>query len=228
VARLLDEEGFAFKVDDLYAFITSAIPLRELAKFEFTRSLSAALTLLRYSAETDLGIAPEHLAHVPLVQLMEPVTENPSPVLDRELERTINYQEKRGAVQRQVELPPVIRNVAEVHSFEVTSEQPNFITNKTTTAPVVRVDRHNDLDTETLNGAIAAIPAADPGYDWIFSCNVAGLVTKFGGVASHMAIRAAEFGLPAAIGCGDIVYEEIAGADVVELDCNAGRFQKVR
>jgi choline kinase/phosphohistidine swiveling domain-containing protein len=228
VATLLDEAGFAFDVEDLYTFVTSAIPLRELAKFEFTRSLSAALTLLRRSAKSDLGIAPEQLACVTLGQLMQPVTENPSPVLHRELERTINYQEKRGAVQQQVELPPVIRNTAEVYSFEVTSEQPNFITNKTTVAPVVRVNEQGDLDRETLNGAIAAIAAADPGYDWIFSCNVAGLVTQFGGVASHMAIRAAEFGLPAAIGCGDIVYEEIIKSEVVELDCNAGRVQRVR
>lgn len=228
VARLLDAEELTFDVEDLYAFITATIPLRELAKFEFTRSLSAALTLLRRGAESQLRIAPEQLARIPLDRLLEPVTENPSPVLDRELERMINYQEKRGAVRQRVELPPVIRHANEVRAFEVTSEQPNFITNQTTTASVVCVDYRDELDAKTLDGAIAAIPAADPGYDWIFGCNVAGLVTMYGGVASHMAIRAAEFGLPAAIGCGDVVYEEIAQADVIELDCDAGRVREVR
>lgn len=46
-----------------------------------------------------------------------------------------------------------------------------------------------------------------------------GLVTKYGGVASHMAIRCAEFDLPAAIGCGDKIYNEIMEFNEVNLDC---------
>ena len=59
-----------------------------------------------------------------------------------------------------------------------------------------------------LSGKIVVLEAADPGYDWIFSSQIAALVTKYGGVASHMAIRAAQFGIPAVIGCGDGLYNE--------------------
>ena len=52
-----------------------------------------------------------------------------------------------------------------------------------------------------LEGKIVLIENADPGYDWIFSQNIIGLITKYGGANSHMAIRCAEFGVPAAIGC---------------------------
>ena len=38
-----------------------------------------------------------------------------------------------------------------------------------------------------------------------------------------MAIRAAEFGLPAAIGCGALVLESLRGAAAIELDCAAER-----
>ena len=67
--------------------------------------------------------------------------------------------------------------------------------------------------------------AADPGYDWIFSHSIAGLITEYGGVASHMAIRAAEFGLPAAIGCGEIIFDRLRCARLIELDCTS---KKVR
>ena len=63
------------------------------------------------------------------------------------------------------------------------------------------------------------IRAADPGYDWIFGHEIAGLITQYGGVASHMAIRAAEFGLPAAIGCGEVIFERLRNMSWIELDC---------
>ena len=60
-----------------------------------------------------------------------------------------------------------------------------------------------DFSSSDLNGKIAFVRSADPGYDWIFSRNVAGLVTMFGGANSHMAIRCAELNIPAVIGCGE-------------------------
>ncbi len=63
------------------------------------------------------------------------------------------------------------------------------------------------------------IPQADPGFDWVFGHSIAGLITKFGGANSHMAIRAAEIGLPAAIGVGEELYENISKMKILELDC---------
>ena len=70
-----------------------------------------------------------------------------------------------------------------------------------------------------ISNKIVLLEKADPGFDWIFSKNISGLITKFGGAASHMAIRCAEFGIPAAIGCGDILYNRLKTAKVVDLDC---------
>ena len=53
------------------------------------------------------------------------------------------------------------------------------------------------------------LPNADPGFDWIFSRNIAGFVTAYGGVNSHMAVRASELGLPAVIGAGETLYAEV-------------------
>ena len=65
------------------------------------------------------------------------------------------------------------------------------------------------------------IESADPGFDWIFSHNISGLVTKFGGANSHMTIRCAEFELPAAIGCGGKLFDQLRNSKVIELNCGA-------
>ena len=71
-----------------------------------------------------------------------------------------------------------------------------------------------------MTGRIVIIERADPGFDWIFTQNIAGLVTKFGGANSHMAIRCAELNLPAAIGCGEQIFDRLLKASAIELDCS--------
>jgi len=78
------------------------------------------------------------------------------------------------------------------------------------------------LDPGVVDGKIVLIESADPGYDWIFSRSILGLITRFGGANSHMAIRCAEFGLPAAIGCGEQIFERAREAMSVELHCAEG------
>ena len=60
-----------------------------------------------------------------------------------------------------------------------------------------------------LDGKIIIINSADPGYDWIFNYKIKGLITKFGGVNSHMTIRCAELNLPAAIGVGEKIFLDL-------------------
>ena len=56
---------------------------------------------------------------------------------------------------------------------------------------------------QKLEGRVILIPNADPGFDWLFSHKIAGLITAWGGANSHMAIRAGELGLPAVVGVGE-------------------------
>ena len=50
-----------------------------------------------------------------------------------------------------------------------------------------------------LNNKIVLLENADPGYDFIFSYNIKGLITEYGGSNSHMSIRCLELGIPAII-----------------------------
>ena len=74
-----------------------------------------------------------------------------------------------------------------------------------------------------IDQKIVLIESADPGFDWIFSYKPHGLITKFGGANSHMAIRCAEFAIPAAIGCGDQIFDRILRSEIVEIQCAESR-----
>lgn len=52
-------------------------------------------------------------------------------------------------------------------------------------------------------------------------------MTRYGGAASHMAIRCAEFELPAAIGCGEKIFNYACKHDCLELDCRHGKVRGV-
>jgi len=99
------------------------------------------------------------------------------------------------------------------------TSNPNFITHKKITAEVVFLESYED--SKSLKDKIVLIENADPGYDWIFTLSIAGLITKYGGANSHMAIRCAEFAIPAAIGCGEAIFDELINVRHLALDCSA-------
>jgi phosphoenolpyruvate-protein kinase (PTS system EI component) len=103
---------------------------------------------------------------------------------------------------------------AQVWGFHQPTSEPNFITQKETVGAVCTVG-----SAVQMNGSIILLPNADPGFDWIFSRNIAGFVTAYGGVNSHMAVRASECGLPAVVGAGEPLYATCATARRLRLDC---------
>ena len=98
---------------------------------------------------------------------------------------------------------------------------PNFIGNGKAIGRVQALDQYSSSQSISSN-CIICVDNADPGFDWIFTKNITGLVTKFGGANSHMAVRCAELGIPAAIGCGDQLFKRIIASNEVDLNCKEG------
>jgi phosphohistidine swiveling domain-containing protein len=114
-------------------------------------------------------------------------------------------------------LPPIIYNQRDFEIINYNLSEPNFITTQKISKKIQKI---SNLNNKNISEKIIVIENADPGYDWIFTKKPAGLITKYGGIASHMAIRCAELGLPAAIGVGEIIYEKIDDAEKILLDCD--------
>ena len=69
-------------------------------------------------------------------------------------------------------------------------------------------------------GVVIVAPSSNPSWVPLFSI-ACGLLTNTGGVLSHAAVVAREFGLPAVVGLGDVTTRIPDGADV-ELDGTTG------
>ena len=104
-----------------------------------------------------------------------------------------------------VKLPYLIVSNNDFFVSSILLSKPNFISDKNIKGKTIFLDGKSK--SVILKNRIVVIENADPGFDWIFSQEIAGLITKYGGVNSHMAIRCAEFAIPAAIGCGEQRYE---------------------
>ena len=191
----------------------------EWAKFVFTRSLSDVLKIISALGQKldpkELDLDALSYLDIKDVMGLYSATDAASDTFRQSIARHKQHYE----LCRAIHLPPVISSGEAVYGFEIPGCEPNFITLKQVTG-----DTCQDLSTE-LHGKIVFIPAADPGYDWIFSRGIAGFITMYGGANSHMAIRAGELGLPAIIGAGEVLYHQWSQAPRLRLDCQSKKVE---
>jgi hypothetical protein len=211
LTKLLENHGLGVNPVELFDFLQAGIELREMAKFQFTKNLSDVLELIAKCGD-QWGISRQDLAYADIAVFRELYIAAVDP---REIvERSIEQGKLRHRETLATSLPPLITQSKDVWGFEWPETEPNFITQKQVIAPVSDCSRR-----ESLDGAIICIPNADPGFDWIFAYPIAGLATAWGGMNSHMAIRASELGLPAVIGAGEANFRRWSGAKKLHLDC---------
>jgi adenylylsulfate kinase-like enzyme/phosphohistidine swiveling domain-containing protein len=212
IEQLLKEHELNIDALSLIEFIKAGIEGREYSKFVFTRSLSDALSLIRQLGE-DHGLSAEDCAFLNYDAIRTLYSESGS--VREALLESVAHGRDRHALTRNLMLPPVIASPDEVFAFHLPPSHPNFITRKSVTAPVASIGDPS----ESFSGRILFVPSADPGFDWIFTRDISGFVTQFGGANSHMAIRAGELGIPAVIGAGDALFRRWQTARKLCLDC---------
>ena len=209
--------GLPHDADIVERFLHQAIEGREYAKFVFSRNLSSALVSLT-EVGSALGLERSEIANIPLKEFLS--LRNTS----RSDQHTIEDLRQIALVGRKAQelavachLPPIITSQKDLDCFVIGADQPNFVGSGSVTAEIQDLTNAEHGSANNVSGKIVFIPQADPGYDWLFGHGIAGLVTLYGGANSHMAIRAAEFGLPAAIGIGVQRYNELAKGLLIEL-----------
>ena len=115
-------------------------------------------------------------------------------------------------------LPDVIFNENDIYSFSQKQIKGNYITNKEVTSKILSLDNNKAI--KNVKNKIILDENADPGYDYLFSYNIKGLITKFGGANSHMSIRCLELGIPAIIGIGEKNFNNIKNSNKIYIDCS--------
>jgi phosphoenolpyruvate synthase/pyruvate phosphate dikinase len=222
VENLLREKGISIDALNLLEFIKEAIEAREHSKFVFTKSLSDFLKILtEYSAK--LGISVDDIGFANVKDVLSLYSSSYSP--EQILKNSIAGGKDKYKHSQMICLPSLLWSGEQAFCFEENESTPNFITNRDITAEVELISQIKNK-ARSINKKVVAIVNADPGYDWVFSHNIAGLITKYGGANSHMAIRAAELGIPAVIGVGS-KFDDISKSGVISINCSAKTILKV-
>ncbi|MFZ4561610.1 MAG: PEP-utilizing enzyme, partial [Saprospiraceae bacterium] len=118
-------------------------------------------------------------------------------------------------------LPALMAKTEDIYVAAVQRSLPNLFGRGVIRGGVHEISACDDWSMR-IEGKIACIESADPGFDWVFGTGAAALVTKYGGANSHMAIRCIEIGFPAAIGCGEQLYARILEAGSAEINFSNG------
>jgi len=210
----ISEAGITINAEALLSFIKESIEGREYAKFIFTKSLSQAILLINeYGLK--LGIDRNDLAFLDIKTILN-------------LYATVGYKDAKNFLiedivknkeayeyTKIIKFPALITKPDDVYKFYVSSEEPTYITLNVVKAGILQ---ERDLSSKHPSGLIVFIKSADPGYDFLFTKNIAGLITQFGGANSHMAVRCAELGIPAVIGAGEKKFNDWSKANVIEIN----------
>lgn len=210
----LKQSGLMVTSEQLFAFIKDAIEGREYSKYVFTRSLSKVLQMIEELGKK-VNVDRESMAFVDIKTIMNLYTVLDHRHLNIILEQDITKNKEFYNFTKAVKLPSLIVEAEDVYGYYLQEEEPNFITLKKIKSSIIL---EKDLKQMNPEGKIVFIKSADPGYDFLFSKKIAGLITQFGGANSHMAVRCAELGIPSVIGAGEKKFKDWQKARVLEID----------
>ncbi len=211
IKKFLFKNNIGFDVKKLINFCVSSIKLRENSKFIFTRSLSDMLELIKEFGKIH-NLNSENLSKLSIDQILKLNKNN-------RIDFNKNYLKKDliNLLDEASKLPYLITSKDDFFVASNLLTKPNFITNKNIKGIIELID--SKKNNQNLTNKIIFIENADPGYDWIFSKKIKGLVTKYGGINSHMSIRCEELNLPAVIGLGEENFEKIKNCTKIVLNC---------
>ena len=211
----LNKIGIYKSNKELFRFIRDPIINREYAKFVFSKSIDLIFeNLIKLGAR--YRINKEDLSFVKINKIMEMYFNLTTDKNILSLKRHIKENRREYVSNKNIFLPDVIRNSKDLFIQIKNYEKINFISNKSVTSKVVKFNKEK---IENDYGCIVCIDNADPGYDFLFNKNIKGLITKYGGLNSHMAIRCAELNIPSLIGVGEKNYNKILEYKNLNINC---------
>jgi phosphohistidine swiveling domain-containing protein len=202
-------------------FIKESIELREHSKFIFMRSIDLIFENLKnFAKKYDLSISD--LAYLKINEVTDFYYNLNSNNTVKLIKQMIKYNKNEYQKSYYLDLPDIILEPKDLYVIKIPKENPNYITRRECEGNLVYLNINKKID---ISNKIVCIENADPGFDFIFSHNIKGLITKYGGFNSHMSIRCSELGIPAIIGVGKSKFEEIINKDKIRINCRDKNFQ---
>lgn len=216
INKFLRDSKIYKNFDELISFIKKSIKYREYSKFIFTKSIDLAFENIEKFGKK-FNISREQMSYININNLLDLYFNysNIKPI--DKIKKEILLNKKEYLSNKNINLPDVITSGKDLFIQIINDPKINFISNKTILSKILDFKK---INLSSKIDGIICIENADPGYDFLFSKNIKGLITKYGGQNSHMAIRCAELNLPALIGVGEKVYNKILENKYIKIDCN--------
>jgi phosphohistidine swiveling domain-containing protein len=202
---------------DIIDFVEKSIDAREVIKFHYTKLISKILDIIaEYASENE--ISTDDASYFDISTFLN--FDQQSQGIMTQLLSDVKTGKEKYKITEAIWLPPLIQRGADVFAFEIPETIPNFITRKQVIGQCCEIGEGQEV-----NGKILLIENADPGFDWIFTKNIIGFVTCYGGSNSHMAVRARELNIPAVLGVGREMYNRLRSSENVYIDCTNKRIE---
>ena len=200
------------------------IEAREYSKNEFTKFIDFIFENINKLAK-EMGINENRMKFVNIETLLSQYENLSISKLKKILLYEIKNNSKDYEILSQTKLPDIIKSYKDIYYYEVNRNIPSYITKLIVTGQIIHLKKNMNFN--LLKNKIVVIENADPGYDFIFSYNIKGLITKYGGSNSHMAIRCQENNIPAIIGSGEIDFENIIQKKTVQINCKNNTYKTI-
>ena len=219
IDKLLKKNKLKLNFQNLIKISEEAIYMREYSKYLFTKYLDLVFKNL-INLSKKININRKDLEYISIKTILESYNNLSIEKLENILKDEIKKSKKMFSITRAIRLPEVIKDENDVFIFEQITKSGNFITEKSVTSKKYFLKNLNEKNIfKNCNKKIVIIENADPGYDFLFNFNISGLVTKYGGANSHMAIRCSELNIPAVIGVGEKKFDELNKYQIININC---------
>ena len=224
INKFLFKNDLNINFSDFIFFIKESIKNREYAKYIFTKSIDLVFRELKKIARrTKINI--NEISYIDIKYILNLYYNLDNQNISDKIKQISNENKKLYKFNLKIMLPEILSSYQDIYSYSENINKVNFVGNKTVILNTVFYKK--EIKTK-LKNKIVCIESADPGYDFIFNENIGGPITKFGGANSHMAIRCAELGLPAAIGVGSLLFKNITDAKIISLNPSSNKIDIIK
>ncbi len=216
IYKLLERNKIYKSPEQLLEFMKTSIEHREYAKFIFSKSIDLIFKNIMGFGKK-YYFTRDDLSYLKIDYFLDSYFNLSSEIFKVNLKNNLANNKKEYIKNSRIPLPDVILGPKDVYVQNIDASTGNYVTESQVTSKLFYLSKKNDY--RKLKNSIVCIESADPGYDFIFSHGIKGLITKYGGYNSHMAIRCSELNIPAVIGLGEKKFSLLKNVNTVQIDC---------
>ena len=217
INKIFKQNNINCNANNFLKFAKDAIFYREYSKLIFTRSIDLIFKeLIKLGSKID--IKRNDLEFISIKDIINYYNNLDVYKLKQIMKKNIEQSKLQYEITKKLEIPDFIRGKNDFYEFEKSTVKPNYVQSTEITGKIIEITNLQNLKKQDLRNKIVLLDSADPGYDFIFSFKILGLITKYGGANSHMSIRCIDEGIPAAIGVGDLLYGNLQNANIVNIN----------